>query len=176
MNVQHRVPLLVRVVCDARVPDVARVVDEDVEVTEALEAASDRVIAELLLGHVSRERLAGSSEPGDVGSEALQAASIQIVGEDTAPFRGQLEHERATDPLSRPGDERHTAVEPPRAHRALAFHSSIPSIMMPLAAFGWTNHRPCAPDPTGGRSMIGRDRSSSFFPLAATSSVTTARW
>src|SRR6516225_10437014 len=159
MDVQHRVPLLVAMVPDARVPDVARVVDENVEVAEALEAGGDGAIAEILRGHVTRERLASAAEFGDVGREPLQAIGIEIVGEHAASFRDQLEDDRAADPLSRTGYQRHSAIEPARAHRPLPAHSSMPSIMIPLAAFGWISQRAWVADPTGGRSMIGRDRS-----------------
>src|SRR5262249_18020376 len=157
------------------VPDVARIVNEDVEVAEALEAGGDGAIAELLRGHVTWERLANAAESGDVRREALQARGIEIVGEHAAAFRDQLADDGPADPLPRTGDERHSAIEPARAHRSLPAHSSMPSIMIPLAAFGWISQRAWVADPTGGRSMIGRDRSASERPLAATSSLTSAR-
>jgi hypothetical protein len=54
VHVDHRVPLLVGVVGDARVPDVARIVDDDVEIAETLDAGGDSAIAEVLLRHVHR--------------------------------------------------------------------------------------------------------------------------
>ena len=72
-------------------------------------------------------------------------------------------------------DERHASAELPPAHQLRSFHSSMPSIMMPFAALGWISHRAWVADPTGGRSITGNDLSSSARPVAATSSVTSAR-
>src|SRR6185436_4966217 len=96
---------------------------------------------------------------------------VEIVREDAGALRNQLEDDRPADAPSRPGDERHPAVEPARVHGVTSAHSSIASIMMPLVSRGWISHRPCAAPGSGGRSMTGRPP-----PLAATSSVTRARW
>ena len=179
VHVHHRVPLLVAVIDDARIPDVARVVDEDVQVAEAAETFGDGAIAEVLLGDVPGKHLARAAGSGHIGAENGQPVAVEVVGENHGTFRGQLERDLAADPLACAGDERHPAVELAVAHRgprSAASHSSMPSTMTPLAAFGWMSQRPWAAAPTGGRSMIGSNCRSSALPVADTSSVTTARW
>jgi hypothetical protein len=69
------------VIRDPRVPDVARVVDQDVEVAQARDAGADDAIAEVLLGHVACEGLAGPAGADHVGLERSEGLGIEIVGE-----------------------------------------------------------------------------------------------
>src|SRR5262245_10447005 len=121
MDVQHRVPLLVGVVDDARVPHVAGIVDEDVQVAEVPEACLERAVAELPVGHVAGKRLATAASAVDVGAERGQAIGVEVVGEDRGAFTSQLARDCAADALAGAGDERHATRELARTHCTVPF-------------------------------------------------------
>ena len=105
----HRVPFVSGEVHERRADAVPGVVDEEVDAPEGLERPRDHVVHVARVGHVARKGQGaaplGAHRVGDRIESRLAATAHHHVRSDP----GQLDGDRAPDPLARSRDDRHAA-------------------------------------------------------------------
>src|SRR5581483_9350592 len=111
MDIHHRLELLVRHLLDDVVPHEARVVDDDVQSTEAIERRLDESLGEAVGDDAAVARY-GMTARGFDGSDGFAArAVVEIVDHDAGAIAGQLQRDRASDASPGSGDEGDLAIE-----------------------------------------------------------------
>ncbi len=111
VRLHHRVPFASGEVYERRADAVAGVVDQEVDATEGVERPGDDAVNVPRVGHVAREGQGATPlrahDIGDRLQRGLAAAARHHVGSDL----GQLDGDRAPDPLTRPCHDRHAVAE-----------------------------------------------------------------
>jgi hypothetical protein len=107
-DVEHGLELAVGHLVDDAVPGIAGVVDQDVELAEAVDRRLDELLGHPVRGQVAREQRGLTV---DLRGRLLGALGVEVVDEHARAVLGQELRRRPADAARRPGDDRGLAVQ-----------------------------------------------------------------
>ena len=111
VNLEHLLPLRVHGVLDGGVPDVAGVVDQDVEIAETLQGGAHDGVSEVRGRHVARVDQRRAPGLFDGAGGLLSRAGVEIVDHHRGALPGELARRGGPHAPPGPGDDGDPALQ-----------------------------------------------------------------
>jgi hypothetical protein len=102
VNVDHRLELFVGRSGDGRIPEIARIVDNDIEPAKPLDRRLNETLRKIRCGNVAVYRNGIATCGDDARRHRVTGLVVKVVYHDPGTLAGEFERDCATDPATGP--------------------------------------------------------------------------